>query len=315
MTRRDSAMTVLLWAWTLLVVSNGAGCGRPESVSLESAAASEVPAKAKALASPADTAADPLSGQPAAVDRKIVYTADLNLIVEDLSAMVAEVRSLTDAAGGFIGDVSETGRVGSYRSATLVLRVPSSQYAPLLGRLSELGEVESRRETADDVTERYVDLEARIANKRREETRLIELLEDATGQLADVLAVEKELSRVREEVERYEGRLNVLRDQVELSTITVSAEERVRYEPEKPRTLGDQSASVWHNSVRRVGDFFRRLVLEFVAFVPWLVVWIPLGMVVWLIIRTVRRRRRGTSRARTPHAGGAVDRPTEGETR
>ena len=225
----------------------------------------------------------------AAANRKIVYTADVRLVVDDVSSFVAEVRRQTVDLGGFVGDATESGRTGSYRTATLTVRVPSAAYGRLLDQVSLLGEVERRQETAADVTAQFVDLDARLRNKRREEERLVELLTDATGKLVDVLAVEKELSRVREEVERYQGQMNVLSDQIALSTVTISAEEQRTYEPSRPRTLGDRLAAAWGNSLGRIGEFFTRLVVELVAFVPWLVIWVPLGLVVWSVWNKLRR--------------------------
>ena len=279
-----------------LVLIFSVGCG-------SSTYETGVVASAKAPADAAEYAGDYAgeeagegpSGSDAALDaaasRKIVYTARVDLTVADVEAFVAEVRDLTRAAGGFVGDSSVTGRKGSNRSASVTVRVPSAEYGDFLAAVSVLGDVDSRSESAADVTEQYVDLEARIKNKLREEARLVELLEDKTGKLPDILAVEKELSRVREEVERFQGRMNVLKDQVALSTVTLTARERRTYEPPKPTTLGERLAAVWDNSVRRVGEFFARLVVEFVAFVPWLVVWIPLGLIGWLVVRRVMRKK------------------------
>jgi hypothetical protein len=79
---------------------------------------------------------------------------------------------------------------------------------------------------AEDVSEEFVDLNARIANAHRLEERLIELLRTRTGKLQDVLSVEHELARVREEIERMQGRVRFLKASAQLSTLSVNL-----YEP------------------------------------------------------------------------------------
>ena len=83
---------------------------------------------------------------------------------------------------------------------------PSARYDDALGSLGPLGKVETATTNSEDVGEEFVDVRARVANARRLEDRLVGLLATRTGKLPDVLAVERELSRVREDIERYEGR-------------------------------------------------------------------------------------------------------------
>ena len=79
---------------------------------------------------------------------------------------------------------------------------------------------------SQDVTEEYYDVEARIKNKRVEEERLLKHLEQSTGKLEDILKVEKEISRVRGEIERQQGRLQYLDKLSALTTVTITLHER-----------------------------------------------------------------------------------------
>ena len=102
---------------------------------------------------------------------------------------------------------------------------------------------------SQDVTEEYVDLEARIRNKREEEKRLLKHLADSTGKLEDILAVEKELSRVRGEAEQMEGRLRFLADRAELSTVTIEASEWKDFKPPVAATFRTQVGRTFFLSV------------------------------------------------------------------
>ena len=86
------------------------------------------------------------------------------------------------------------------------MRVPPGKMAGLLEKLRVLGTVTSENSTGEDITDEYVDLEARLKTMKASEARLLELLQRQTRKLADVLAVEKELTRVRGDIEAYEAR-------------------------------------------------------------------------------------------------------------
>jgi hypothetical protein len=98
----------------------------------------------------------------------------------------------------------------------------------LLSGLRGLGRVQDESLGSDDVTESFRDLGLRTANARREETRLVELLSRRTGDLADVLAVERELARVRLEIERMEAETRATQQRVDLATVTLTVQEQYR---------------------------------------------------------------------------------------
>ncbi len=145
--------------------------------------------------------------------------------VDSLPVGIARVRRLAEAAGALVANtVVQTGRE-QRRSASLELRIPSDRFDSVVNGLAPIGKVESVNISAQDVGEEFVDLAARLANARRLEARLIELLANRTGRLNDVLMVERELARVREQIERYEGRLRYLQSRVSVSSLTVVVHE------------------------------------------------------------------------------------------
>jgi hypothetical protein len=121
-----------------------------------------------------------------------------------------------------VADASVQSGRKQVRSATLELKVPASRFDELTGLLEPLGRLQFVNVGAEDVSEEFVDLTARVANGRRLEERLIELLRTRTGKLQDVLTVERELARVREEIERMEGRMRFLKSSAQLSTLSVN---------------------------------------------------------------------------------------------
>ena len=160
-------------------------------------------------------------------DRLIVRTGQASIEVDSLELAMAELRSIARKAGGFVADASvQSGRT-QLRQATLQLKVPSIRFDELTEGLQPSGRLEYVNVGAEDVSEEFVDLTARAANGHRLEERLVELLRTRTGKLQDVLSVERELARVREEIERMEGRMRFLKSSAQLSTLSVSLHEPV----------------------------------------------------------------------------------------
>jgi hypothetical protein len=133
--------------------------------------------------------------------------------------------------------------------------------------------------TAEDVGEEFVDVSARLANARRLEDRIVVLLATRTGKLEDVIAAERELARVREEIERYEGRLRFLRNRVALSTLAV--------------TVHEPYPVVGGPGVGPIAESFKQMWRNFVLFIAWLIAslgWlIPLSAVALLVGLGVRK--------------------------
>lgn len=159
--------------------------------------------------------------------RKVITTADLAIDVDDASAAVDEIISITQVAGGFVSSSSvydnyygeSTGKAGY-----VTVRIPQSGFTSVMGEIEALGTVTSKSISGRDVTEEYVDLSARLGNLERQELRLLEIL-NMTTTVDEVLDVERELGRIRGEIESLTGRLNYLNDRVDLSTINVRVSE------------------------------------------------------------------------------------------
>jgi uncharacterized protein DUF4349 len=127
----------------------------------------------------------------------IIRTGEASIEVDSVDRALGRVRELGRSAGGYVANSSAQTGADNVRSATMQLKVPVERFDQVLTGLAPLGKVESVHVTAQDVGEEYIDVEARVANSRRLEDRLIALLATRTGKLKDVLTVEQELSRVR----------------------------------------------------------------------------------------------------------------------
>jgi hypothetical protein len=155
----------------------------------------------------------------------VIRTGEAFIEVDKADPAVLKVRQLAAQVGGYIANSSISGGHDQIRQATIELKIPATKYEEAVGSLSTIGKVETVNSTAQDVGEEFVDVTARVNNSRRLEERLISLLANRTGKLDEVLRVERELARVREEIERYEGRLRYLSARVAMSTLTITVHE------------------------------------------------------------------------------------------
>lgn len=191
----------------------------------------------------------------------IIRNGAASVLVDSLEPAIAAVQQMATRFGGYIGNTSMASGEYQVRSATLELKIPAARFDSLIGGLDPLGVVESVSTTAEDVGEEFVDVSARVANARRLEERLVVLLATRAGKLEDVLAVERELARVREEIERYEGRLRYLRSRVAISTLSITVHERAPLLTPTPgqNVIVDAFKQAWRNFVGFVAGFISLL--------------------------------------------------------
>lgn len=288
----------------LVLASSGCSSGREadyafspsaRSVVLESApAGAAAPPPQDAPAVPAD-APQGAADVPTPIARKIIYNGSVALIVPDLSAAESRLVALVEAEQGYVSETNISGSPGSQRSGTWTLRVPSDRFASFMAAVSRLGELQSTRTDSQDVTQEFYDLEARISVKTEEEKRLIKILDEASGKLKDILEIEKELSRVRSEIEQMQGRLRYLSHQTSLSTVTVQMTEIKDYEPPVAPTLGQRIGRTFSGSLEDLVAFLEAVVLAMVALTPWLVLILPGGLLVGIAARRAVRRLRAST--------------------
>jgi len=159
-----------------------------------------------------------------AVDRKIIYNVYLHLIVKDTATTFDQIRDIAEGIGGFVAD-SNTWKDGEQLRGTLTVRIPADSLQGALAQFRDLAlDVESERMDSQDVTEEYVDLEARLVNLQRTETELLELLEtrSATGKTSDILEVHRELTNIRAQIEQIQGRMKYLSNLSAMATVQIT---------------------------------------------------------------------------------------------
>lgn len=225
--------------------------------------------------------------RPTESNRKIIYTATVELAVEDFTGTPERVAELVRKYDGYLAGSNLSGETGESRRGTWKIRIPVERFEDFVKSAKGLGEVIRATTDSRDVSEEYYDVEARIRNKTKEEERLLKLLEERPGKLEDVIAIERELSRVREELERMQGRMRVLADLTSLTTVELTIVEIRNYEPPQTPTLATQVRRTWDGSLEALTSTGRAALLTAVALAPWL----PLVAVVIAVPVLLARRK------------------------
>jgi len=276
---------------------------------LEAGCAGHAPDSTSGAAPAAGAAAPTDSTSPKAtvMPRKIIYSADVEIVADDLQAAGQSIAKDAATHGGFLADYAINGTPGTRRTGTWTVRVPATQFEAFLAELGTVGDLNNTKITSQDVSEEYYDVDARIRNKQVEEARLVEHLKGSTAQLSDILTVERELSRVREEIERLQGRLRFLANQTDLSTITITVRERGDDMFGRPQPFTNRMARTLLDSLQVMADFLRSLVLAVIALLPWGVLTGAVALPLYLRRRARRNLARTTPPLPPPVVGGRRD--------
>ena len=260
----------------------------PAEPRVATAGATEEALATRARATDGDAAAGFRLATPAD-DRKIIRTGTVELQVADYEPARAALEAMVKAAGGFVDSTQVHHYEGASTRATLVLRIPGDGYGPLVHRLGEIGVVVSEATDASDITEQYVDLAARLGNAKRLEQRMLELAATRTGRLSDVLEVERELGRIRAEVEQMEGHLRLWDHQVSLSTLTVTLTTKVPALAAVPEPgVGTRVSGGFGQSLATLEEAATSALVFAIAALPWLLIGAPFALLLRRWLRRVR---------------------------
>jgi len=245
-------------------------------------------------------AVDPADG----FDRAVVRTGDLSMRAKDVGQARFAVQRIADRYRGEVAEENtQSDDDGDPAYARMVLRVPSDDFEKAVSALEEVGEDVSVSTSADDVTTKLIDLRSRVETQRRSIARITVLFQQASS-IRDVMAIESELSRRQADLESLERKRAYLSGQAAMSTITVGIE-RI---PDKKKAVvkaddDDGFLAGLSAGWGALTTFGIALATIVGALLPWLVVLALLGIPVWLVLRSARRR--------TPEVAPAADVPQD----
>jgi hypothetical protein len=215
------------------------------------------------------------------ITRKVIITGSVTIEVENVQEKMYKVKEVCENYNGRIdSQVLYSGEWGERVEGYTTCRVPIDDFYKFLGEVEKIGELKSKNISSEDVTLQHIDLLARLENAKRLEARYLEISEQYTGNINDMLRVEQEISRVREEIEILEGRLRSLKEQESLSTLTVEL-----IEPES--TI--QPLLELGPTIKTTFNWALKIFVGFIGFIIILIPFIVIFLIFWFVIRWIIR--------------------------
>jgi uncharacterized protein DUF4349/putative zinc finger protein len=203
----------------------------------------------------------------------IIHTAQITLSTKDFEKTRAGVEDTLKRHNGYVGQMNVTTPTGGARMLNATLRIPASQLESTLAELKALGRVEAESQGGEEVTQRYVDLEARLANARNSEVRLTQILQRA-GKLSDVLSVEEQIETVRGQIEEMQAEKKTLSNQIDFATLTATVTEVYK---EQLQVVPNATSTRFRNAAvegyRTMVDGIVSLLLFLISVAPTLLLW------------------------------------------
>jgi hypothetical protein len=171
------------------------------------------------------------SPPPALANRKLIRNATVELEIVSFDAAVPKITAFANEEHGYVATTDSEKQANGKLRGQVVVKVLPENLDRFLQKIRSLGELKNQTLGTEDVTKAYFDTDARLKNAHVMEQRLIDMLKTKTGKVSDLLQVEKELGRVREEIEKMQGELKYWDSQVQLATVTISLAEKDMEEP------------------------------------------------------------------------------------
>lgn len=217
--------------------------------------------------------------------RMMIMNGDMRLEVKTFAPVYERILAAAKEMGGYVSSSSswQNSETGA-KSGTITLRVPSRHFDRVLDEVGKLGMVTSKEVKGNDVTEEFVDLKSRLKNYNAEEQQYLIVMKKAV-RIPDILAVERELGRIRGEIEHITGRMKYIMAMVDYSTLTVSIYERMS--PTLPLSFWD-----FPKTVRNAVSAFLTVVISIVRAGIWIVVFSPFLMASFLLRWLYAKRRK-----------------------
>lgn len=221
-------------------------------------------------------------------NRMIIKTGSMSIESDSFNEAEAKIKNISAKYAGYTTNSAATVNVNNKKQGSVTIRVPSDKFDALIADISQTGKVMNQNISGNDVTEEFMDADARLKTQRELESRLLKLLSEKTAKLTDVVEVETKLAGVRENIERIEGRIKFLKDQTAYSTLTVSV-----YEPSLLVTsTGGGFFYELGESIKKGLEGFTKVTTGIITMVIALIPLIAIAGLIFIVIRRIIKKRK-----------------------
>ncbi len=230
------------------------------------------------------------SGGITTVDnRMIIKTASFSMRVDDVAGVADKIAYAAEEQKGIVVS-NQLYNMSAAPNATVVVRVPADSFNAVIAKIREVGVVESETVNGQDVTEEYVDLDAQLTNLKAGEAQFLEIMKRATT-IQDTLAVQRELTNIRSQIESLEGRRKYLSESAEYSTITVYISGNSASLPVLDETDDWKFKGEVKEALRSLVSFGKELVSVVVKTIVFAPVWGAVIIIGWVMWRKIQNKK------------------------
>ena len=254
-------------------------------------------------AAPKAGAAAPAAPNANDIQRKVIQTAHLDVLVANFDEARMQFTKLIADHKAYVSKSEFLGNVGSKRTGSWTVRVPVDTFQEFIDATTALGQPVKHSTNAEDVTEEYVDVTALVKNLKEEEEALNRLLKEKAQTLSDISLWNEKIALIRRDISKYEARLNTIGRLTAMSTAHIILRDAKDFVPVTTPSYGPTVKGTFDESLESLGRFGKWLLVVGAAAAPWTVVAIPVVLLLWV----ARRLSGGGKRYRPP----ALPRHTE----
>lgn len=220
--------------------------------------------------------------------RMIIRSGTMNLEAENFGETEAKVKQISGGLGGYITNSSAVVNPSGKKQGAITIRVAADKFDLLIDELGKIGKVMNQNISGRDVTEEFMDSEARLKTQQELEARLLKLLSEKTANLSAIVEVEQKLAAVRENIEKTQGRMRMLKDQASYSTLTVSIFE--------PAILNTSSGGGFfyelglgiEKGLSGFTSVLSGIITIIIALSPIIVIF---GLIIYIVVRYIKKRK------------------------
>ncbi|MBL7835128.1 MAG: DUF4349 domain-containing protein [Cyclobacteriaceae bacterium] len=225
----------------------------------------------------------PAAGDAVAAERKLIRNGALSFETSDVKKTKTTIDAICKELNAYISNESQN-NYSSRLQYNQTIRVTADKFDLLIQKVeAEASRVEGKNVNTEDVTEEFIDVEARLKTKKDLETRYREILKQAKT-VEEIITIERQIAEVRSDIESMEGRLKYLSSQVAYSTLTVSFYETIGTDFGFGSKIGGAFGTGW--------QYFLSFLIGLVNVWPFLIL---MALVIWLAFRWDKRRHKKTT--------------------
>ena len=221
------------------------------------------------------------------VDKKVIKNGNLNLQVEKTDSAADKINQIAKANNGEVFSSNFRQTKSNVKSGTVTVKVPVANFEKTFNELKKIATLVINESTSgQDVTEQYTDLQAQLKNKQAEEQTFVKILDQA-GKIDDVLAVTREIARVRGNIEQLQGRIRFMDSQTDMSTISVNLTEDTNIsvvDSWRPVQVIKEAFNSLMKSLQGLVDF---LIQFIIVALPMLLIWAVIFVIIYKIGRKI----------------------------